>query len=94
MELAARRNVCPVCSGAVIDLSRIVGGRPREYCSVRCRRIAERRRRQKLAARRWAQRLVSLPPEVAGSLERLYGREGFARHLWAARELLGIEEDH
>lgn len=42
---------CPVCGGPVALGSR---GRPRVYCSVPCRRTAERRRAVEVGRARWA----------------------------------------
>ena len=89
MDLAEQRNRCPVCSAEVINLSHVSGGRPRLYCSVRCRREVERRRKSVLAAQRRAERLANLPPEEKEALQAFFGATTYAEYIEAAETLLG-----
>ena len=55
---------CPTCGEGLIDLSRRSGGRPRKFCGLDCRRIAERQRRQAAARQRYDEYLASLSPAM------------------------------
>jgi hypothetical protein len=66
---------CPMCSGLLPNLSGLRPGRPRRYCSIRCRRRAERHARWRAARLRWAKRILSLTPEDARALADLWGED-------------------
>ena len=61
---------CAVCRELFIDLSSVIGGRPRIYCAVGCRRMAERKRRRQKSVERRAERFAELPAELVAELER------------------------
>ena len=55
---------CVICGQCFFDLSFVTGGRRRLYCTPRCRRGAEQRRRRERTAERHNKFLASLPEPV------------------------------
>jgi hypothetical protein len=84
---------CPVCSGLLPGLSGLRPGRPRRYCSIRCRRRAERDARRRAVRLLWAKRMMTLSPVDELALENFWGSEGLARRRAEARTLLQDDDD-
>ena len=79
MEIPPVKKVCPVCDEQFINASCVTGGRPRVYCSVSCRRVAERKRQREREAQRWAARPVSLDPDMTCLRDMAIDHEEFEK---------------
>lgn len=82
---------CLVCNGELPEPG-INGGRPRIYCSLLCRRTAERRASRHRASVLWAKAWLRTSPAAIATMTAAYGAKAVETRTQIARDILAAEQ--
>jgi hypothetical protein len=85
-------KACPVCDAPAVGALSPHGGRRPIYCSLACRRLAEKRVLRYRRSIAWAKQWTSLSPAHSAALQAIYGKERFAARVQIAKDLLAAEQ--
>jgi hypothetical protein len=84
---------CPVCDRALVDAADVQLGRPRVYCSERCRRTSEQRVKRFRATLRWARGFVEITPSMRQLFAAAWGQRHFEARMRAAEDIVQAAEN-